>query len=64
MVRDSLRSTAGNRWVQRAIAAVLLGLAAVVAFAQGGVLPAAFGALVGLFAAVILYARFVRSGGE
>ena len=62
MARDSLRSTLHNRSVQRVVAVVLLGLAAVIAFTQGGVLPAAFGALVGLFAAMALY-RYIRGGG-
>jgi hypothetical protein len=44
------------------VAVVLLGLAAVIAFTQGGVLPAAFGALVGLSAAMALY-RYIRGGG-
>jgi len=44
------------------VVVVLLGLAAVIAFTQGGVLPAAFGALVGLFAAMALY-RYIRGGG-
>jgi apolipoprotein N-acyltransferase len=62
MARDSLRSTVRDRWVRRATAGVLLGLAAVIAFAQGGVLPAAFGGFVGLFAVVALY-RYRRGGG-
>jgi hypothetical protein len=63
MARETLRSTVRNRWVQRTVAGILLGIAAVVAFTQGGVLPAAFGALVGLFAAAALYGRYIRGRG-
>ena len=64
MVSDSgsIRVIFRNRWVQRGLTAVLLGLAAVVAFAQGGVLPVAFGALVGMVAAVGL-SRYIRDRG-
>ena len=62
MARDTLRSTLHNRSVQRVVIVVLLGLAAAVALMQGGVLPAAFGALVGLFAAMALY-QYIRGGG-
>lgn len=57
---DSLRATIRNRWVRRAITLALLGLAGAVAFAQGGVLPVAFGAVVGMVASVAVY-RYVRS---
>ncbi|MFC4447889.1 hypothetical protein [Halorussus aquaticus] len=61
---DALRSTDRGRWLRAALTVALFGLAAAVAFTQGGVLPASLGVVLGLFASVALYRYLARSRGE
>ncbi|WP_168215812.1 hypothetical protein [Halorussus ruber] len=64
MAVDSLRAVVRGRRVQWALALLLFAVGAVVASAQGGVLPAAFGAVVGLVAAGAVSVRLFFGGDE